>query len=135
MTFPIQITFRDMEPAPSVENWIQAEAKKLDTFYGRIVDCRVAVSVPHRHHRKGKPVHVRVDLIVPGKEIVVNREPVVTRRSNVPTYAAVAPRLKRKAPHADLQAAIREAFKAAARRLQDYARRERGDVKRHALAS
>ena len=64
MRFPLQITFRNMSHSNEVEESIRAEAEKLETFYDRITACRVAVEVPHRHHRKGKPVHVRIDLRV-----------------------------------------------------------------------
>ena len=67
MTLPLQVTFRNMKHSPQVEDWIRAEAEKLETFYHRITACRVAIEVPHRHHKKGKPIHIRIDLTLPGK--------------------------------------------------------------------
>ncbi len=131
MTLPLQITFRNMKHSTEVEDWIRAEADKLETFYHRIVGCRVAIEVPHRHHKKGKPLHIRIDLILPGKEIVVKREPVVIHRAPVNGEAAASSHVQAKSPHGDLQMVIHDAFKAAARSVQDFARRQRGEVKRH----
>jgi hypothetical protein len=72
------------------------------------------VEQPHRHHRKGAHFHVRIDLSVPGAELVVGRDP--------PKHDA----------HADFNVALRDAFRAARRELQDYARTKRGEVKQHA---
>jgi|SRR5579863_4575076 len=131
MMLPVQVTFRNMKHSAEVEDWILAEAEKLETFYHRIIGCRVAVELPHRHHKKGKPLHIRIELILPGKEIVIKREPVAIHRAPVNGEAAAASHVPAKSPHADLQLVIHDAFKAAGRRLQDYARRQRGDVKKH----
>jgi ribosome-associated translation inhibitor RaiA len=131
MTLQLQITFRNMKHSTEVEEWIRAEAEKLETFYHRIIGCRVAVELPHRHHKKGKPLHVRIDLTLPGKEIVVKREPIVIHRTAVNGEAAASIHMQSKSPHADLQLVIHDAFKSAGRRVQDFARRQRGDVKKH----
>ncbi len=58
MTLALQVTFRNMKHSNEVEDWIRAEVEKLETFYHRIVGCRVAIEVPHRHHKKGQtPLH------------------------------------------------------------------------------
>jgi ribosome-associated translation inhibitor RaiA len=129
----MQVTFRRMNHSPQVEGWIREEAEKLETFYDRILGCRVAIEMPHRHHLKGKRPHVRIDLNVPGREIVVKREPVVIPRARLSGPGVLPRRARAKAPHADLRLAIHQAFKAAGRRLQDFARRRQGRVKTHAL--
>ncbi len=48
---------------------------------------------------------------------------------------AMKKRLEAEAPHRDIHLTIRDAFKVAGRRLQDYARRQRGDVKLHEAPS
>ena len=53
MKSQMQITFRNMERSQEIEGWIRAEAAKLETLYSQLMGCRVAVEVPHRHHRKG----------------------------------------------------------------------------------
>ncbi len=135
MTLPLQVTFRNMKHSGEVEDWIREEVEKLETFYHRIIGCRVAIEVPHRHHKKGKPLHVRIDLTLPGKEIVVKREPVVKHRAPVNGEAALSSHAVVPSPHGDLQLVIHDAFKAAARSVQDFARRQRGEVKKHKLAS
>jgi ribosome-associated translation inhibitor RaiA len=80
MILPVHITFRNMPPSEAVAARVQEEAEKLDEFYKRITSCRVIVEVPHRHHTLGDQVHVRIELGVPGEEIVVRHEPTSTRR-------------------------------------------------------
>ena len=131
MTLPLQVTFRNMKHSAEVEEWIREEAEKLETFCDRIIGCRVAIEVPHRHHKKGKPLHICIDLALPGKEIVIKREPVVIHRAPVNGEAAITSHAPSKSPHGDLQLVIHDAFKAAGRRVQDFARRKRGQVKKH----
>jgi cold shock CspA family protein/ribosome-associated translation inhibitor RaiA len=133
----LQITFRNMPPSEAIENNIREKAAKLETFYNRIMGCRVTVEAPHRHHHKGKAYHVRIDLTVPGDEIVINRAPI--RLDAVKLVKARASendliehhQPSKHAAHADVYVAIRDAFNAAGRKLQDYARRQSGAVKLH----
>lgn len=127
--FPLQITFRNETLPPAAELWIRSEAAKLETFYRRIMGCRVAVESPHRHHKAGRPYHVRIDLTVPGGELVVKHEPSLKTRARQSGEAEIKKRLETKTPHKHLRQAINDAFKAAGRLLEDYARRQRGDVK------
>lgn len=137
MEIPLKVTFRNMPPSKAVEDNIREKATKLDSLYDRIMRCEVIVEAPHRHHHKGKAYQVRIDLTVPGGELVVNRAP---RRLE----AARAPRVEespaelmenhepsKHAAHEDVYVAIRDAFNAAGRKLQDHARRRRGKVKLH----
>ncbi len=75
MILPVQITFRNMKPSEAVDTRVREEVAKLETFYRRIMRCRVIVEVPHKHHKKGDLYHVRIDMTVPGAELVVKREP------------------------------------------------------------
>ncbi|MFQ5668751.1 MAG: HPF/RaiA family ribosome-associated protein [Candidatus Binatia bacterium] len=111
MQLPVQITFRDMPPSAAVEAKIRERAAKLDRYYDRVMSCRVVVEAPHGHHHHGKLYHVRIDLTVPGGELPVSREPAAHHA------------------HEDVYVAIRDAFDAARRRLEDYGRRQRGEVK------
>ena len=113
MKQPLDIVFRDMPPSEFVEAKIKEKAAMLDKFYDRVMSCRVVVEMPHSHHNKGKLFHVTIDLTVPDGELVVNRSP------------------KDHHAHEDVYVAIRDAFDAAKRQLQEYARKRRGDVKRH----
>ena len=132
MKSQMQITFRNMKPSEEIEGWIRAEAAKLETLYSQLMGCRVAVEVPHRHHRNGSPYHIRIDLTVPGGEIVVKREPSLSARARQLGERKIKKNSEVKIPHKNLRTAINDAFKAAGRRLQDYARRQRGDIKTHA---
>ena len=87
---------------------------------------------PTRQHGTGKPLHVRIDLNLPGKEIVVKGEPAAIRRSASPSGISMKNRAVRRCPSGDLRFVIHDAFRAAGRRVQDFARRGRDDVKRHA---
>lgn len=133
MKAQMQITYRNIKPSTEIEDWIRAEAAKLETLYSQVMGCRVAVEVPHRHHRKGSPYHIRIDLTVPGGEIVVKREPSLNARARRLGETVMKKHTEVHIPHKDLRQAINDAFRAAGRRLQDYARRQRGDVKSQAL--
>jgi len=132
MQKPIQISFRNMESSPAVEARIREEAERLTEFYDRIMNCRVMVEIPNRHHVRGKRIHIRIELTVPGGEIVVNHEPSLHHTLRQ-TEADELPReMEIGAPHKDAFVAIRDAFKTVRRQLQDHARKQSGAVKHHA---
>jgi cold shock CspA family protein len=134
MELPTQITFRNMESSESVKEWIRSEAEKLETFYTPIIGCRVAVEVPHRHRRKGAAYGVRIDLTLPGGEIVVKRAPTMARRLRQTRETAVSKQGELDSPRKNLRLAISQAFQAACRQLQEYARKQRREVKTHVPA-
>lgn len=113
MQQPLEITFRDIPHSDALEADIRQHAEKLDQFYDSIMACRVMLEAPHGHHHKGKLYHVRIDLTVPGKELVVNRSP------------------SEHHAHEDAYVAVRDAFKAARRQLQDFKRQQEDHVKSH----
>lgn len=139
MKTPLQIKFRNMPRSQAIEENIREKASKLESFYDRIMSCRVIVGAPHRHHRKGKAYEVRIDLAVPGGELVINRWP--KRLKAAKSSLTEQPETKlteshersKHGSHADVYVAIRDAFNAAGRKLQDYARRRRGTVKIHEI--
>ena len=128
MTRPLQITFRNMAVAPVLEEEVRARAAWLETFYDEIVGCRVVIEFPHRHRSRGRPVHIRVELSVPGEDIVVNQE---TNRYS--TFGDVLSQLAHTTlagpAHKDVVIAIHDAFDVTRRRLEDFARRQRATVK------
>jgi ribosome-associated translation inhibitor RaiA len=111
MEMPVEITFRDMDPSPAIEARIREEAEKLSKFDGRLGGCRVRVEAPHRRHHKGKVYHVTVEVEAPRNTLVVSRDRELDHS------------------HEDVYVAIRDAFHAARRRVQEDARRRRGAVK------
>jgi ribosome-associated translation inhibitor RaiA/cold shock CspA family protein len=131
MILPLQISFRNIKPSEALEARVREEVAKLETFYQRIMHCRVVIELPHKHSRKGDLYHVRIDLTVPGEEIVVRHEPSLEaslRRVDVEKRSKSA---EAHAAHKDLYVVIRDAFKEARRQLQDYARRARQQAKIH----
>ena len=87
--------------------------------------------MPHSHRKEGGQYHIRIDITVPGTEIVVKREPSLVARARQMKTTDMRKQMDIEVPHKDLRRAIDDAFKAAGRRLQDYVRRQRGDVKAH----
>jgi cold shock CspA family protein len=112
MQRPVQITSRNFQLTPAMESQIRKHADDLQLYYPRLTGCHVVVEAPIHHHRKGGPFNVRIDLRVPGADVSVNRQPAD-----------------------DLAIAIRDAFDAARRRIEDHLRELRRDVKAHELAS
>lgn len=131
MQLPLQVTFRNMEASPAVQEWIEEQATRLESLYHPIMRCRVAVEAPHRHHKKGAQYHVRIDLTLPGGEIVIKRQPSLRGRALQQGRREITKDLEVGVPHKNLRQAIDDAFKAASRRLQDYARRQTGRIKTH----
>ncbi|MGJ0427586.1 HPF/RaiA family ribosome-associated protein [Methylobacter sp.] len=115
MQIPLQITFRGIPHSEAVEARIREKVAKLDRFHSHIMSCRVAVESEHQHHHQGNQYHIRVDITTPRKELVISREH------------------HDKQAHEDIYVAIRDAFRAAVRQLEDYARVQRGEVKTHDL--
>ncbi len=109
MPLPIQVTFRNMAGSDAIEAYVRERTAKLETFFSRITGCHVAVEVPHRHQHSGKHFRVRIEVIVPGGEVVVSHAP-----DENPT-------------NEDAYAAIDHAFNQMGRRLEDHVRRQRAD--------
>lgn len=131
MNAPIQITYRNMQPSAAVTARVRAEVAKLDHYYNHIINCRVLIEVPHRHHLWGDRFHIRVELGVPGNDIVVRHEPSDRGHQADLGTGRAAKRTETAAPHKDIYVEIRDVFDVVRRRLEDHARRQRGDVKRH----
>ncbi len=113
MKLPLMVTFRHMDTSDAVLANITEKANKLDRFSEHIMSCRVVVEAPHQHHRKGNLFKVSVDITLPQGEIYASR-------SSDKNHA-----------HEDVYVAIRDAFNAAKRQLEDYMREMRLDVKTH----
>jgi ribosome-associated translation inhibitor RaiA len=112
MNIPLQISYHGLEPSPALERRIREKAEKLGRFHDRIVSCRVAVEA-HMRKDAGRVFQVRVELRAPGYEIVAGNSG------------------REDAAHADPNVALRDAFAAATRQLEDRVRIARGDVKQH----
>ena len=115
MLLPVQVTFRHMDPSPAVEARARELAARLERFYDPITSCRIVIDTPPAHRNKGGAFSVRIDVTVPGGELFATSD-------NEP-----------EGPHTDTYVALRDAFDDMRRQLEDYGRKQRGDVKRHDL--
>jgi ribosomal subunit interface protein len=105
---PIQVTIKDIPATSRLETTIRQRAEKLSRYSDRIVSCRVVVESNQKHKHQGKLYNVRIDLAVPGKRLAI------TRKCNEDVYVA-----------------IRDAFNALGRQLEEHSRRQNGHVKAH----
>ena len=108
----VRVHFLDMPASEALEARIRRHVARLGRFSGDVQGCEVWVASPHGHHRKGRLYAVRVRLTVPGEDLPIGLQPA----------------------QEDVTIAVREAFDAARRRLEDYERRRRGAVKTHPRA-
>jgi len=106
MQVPLQITAGELPLVPELEAYIRERADKLEEFYDGIVSCRVTIPYPPSHSRKGEPYEIDIHVHVPGKHLVVNKQ-----------------------SHPDLQIAITQAFEAMERQVDEFGRKQRGQVK------
>lgn len=112
-----EISFRNFEPTDALRLRVLEEVGRLEHFFDGIVTCRIVMEIPHRRRRSGNLYHVRIDVSVPGDELVVSRDPAADRS------------------RADPVVALEDAFAAMQRQLEDYARKLRGQVKSHATTT
>jgi ribosome-associated translation inhibitor RaiA len=104
-----QITYRGMDHSPALDARIGELADKLEGVHPKITRCHVIVDEHDRHKQKGNLFEVRVDIHVPGREIVASKQ-----------------------QHEDPYAAVTDAFEVMFRQLEEDIRKVRGEVKRHA---
>lgn len=104
------ITFLDVPQSQAIESDIRKRIDKLEVFYPHLMRCDVVVKQELKHSHQGKLYRPRITVSVPGEKINVNH-----------------------ACNEDVYIALRDAFNAVKRKLQDFSRRQRGDIKHHAL--
>jgi len=118
MQTPVEIAFRYCEPSEEIRSEIAAQVQRLEKFSPRITSCCVVVNGPQTRHRRGDLFQVELRIAIPE-----HRDVVVDRRHN-------------DAPEREhVLVAIREAFGAASRQIEDIARDMRGQVKEHTAES
>lgn len=88
MPIPLQITYRGFTSTDAIETYVRTRVAKLETLSKRILRCHVTLDTPHRHKRHGFHHRVRIDVSLPGDELVVARDP-ASRRENEDLYASV----------------------------------------------
>jgi len=113
MKLPLQITFRDLVPLPSLEPEIRRRADKLDQWTPDVMSCHVVVESTGNRHQQGHEYSVNISVRVPGAEIAAT-----THHHDQ-----------------DIGRAVHGAFDAVDRQLEDYARQRRRQVKRHEVTA
>lgn len=110
MKLPLDLRFIGMAPSPALEADVHERVAHVDRFCPDVMAWRVTIEQEARHQHQGRPYAVRIDITLPGQEVAVNR-----------------------VQDADAHVALRNAFDAARRQLEDAVRIRRGQVKQHAL--
>jgi ribosome-associated translation inhibitor RaiA len=112
MNTPLEITFKGLDRSAAIETKITEKAAKLEKVFDRMTHCRVVVAAPNKHHHKGKSYEIKIDIGIPDHAPLI-----LTHESHVGDAQE------------DLQIALRDAFDAAKRRLDDIAERLKGGAK------
>ena len=113
MDEPLEIVFHNLERSAAVEAAIRERFAKLEKRYDRLTHCRVSVEALHRQHRTGNVFEVHIDMLVPGAELAVSRQP---------------QKAKERYANPDVYTSIRDAFAAAERQLKRFKRQQREDL-------
>jgi ribosome-associated translation inhibitor RaiA len=108
MQAPLEFTFRGMDPSPAIEAAAATWVARLDHVCDRIQRCHIWIDQPHRHRRRGASFQVKIDLAIPGAEIVVTQD-----------------------GDEDVYIVLSDAFVAMRRQLQDNIQIRRDDTKHH----
>ena len=114
MDTPLEIAFDNMEPSATLDAKIRDRVERLHRYFNHINSVHVTVSVPHRNPaERSREYHVRIEVRVPDKELVVSRDP-GDRRA-----------------HFDAEIAVRDSFEAMEKQLEAHSQKVRGEVKTH----
>ncbi|WP_298423153.1 HPF/RaiA family ribosome-associated protein [Rhodoblastus sp.] len=114
MQTPPEIAFHHFEPSDALRAEVGRQVARLERFSDRITSCRLTVSKTARH-QQGDLFQVALRVAMPGhKDVVVDRS-----HGDEPEHEHAA-------------VAIRDAFDAAVRQIEDAMRDLRDEVKQHA---
>lgn len=117
MNMPVTIVFQDMAPSPALSADIERHAEHLARFAPRLHSCQVTLRHNEGRHRQGNRYLAHVRVTLPGGEFEAGRTAEPDRS------------------HEDAYVAIRDAFDALRRQLEDFMRIRNGNVKTHAPRS
>lgn len=107
MDTPIEIAFVNMESSDALERLIHERAEKMHRYFDRITRVRVAVEVAHRSQAGPKGYQTRIEVHVPGQDLVVSQSPGDAQ------------------DHFDAYRAVRDAFDAMDRQLDGHSKKLR----------
>lgn len=116
MQIPLQITFKDMKHSDAIEANVIKKVQKLEQFSKDIIGCNVVIEAPNKRHQQGNLFNVNIEVTLPGCEIVASKHS------------------DQHHAHEDAYVAIRDAFNAVRRQLQNFVLKQRGEVKTHSAA-
>lgn len=104
MAASLDVHFHGIEKSDALEAKVREKFNKLQKHFDRINSCRVVLEAPNRNNAKAKLFQVKIEIAIPGqKPIIINHE---REGGN---------------PQDDLGLALRDAFDAARRRVDDLA--------------
>jgi len=109
MKLPLDLRFIGMAPSQALEQAVRGKVAHLDRFGSDVTSCRVTIEQEHKHSQQGRPFAVRIDVTLPGQELAVNH-----------------------VKDEDAYVALRDAFDAVRRQVEESVRIRRGEVKLHA---
>ena len=111
MPITTTVTFHGTDPSEALRTHVIQRAQRLERFASDIRSCQVVVERSERRHQNGNRFHVHGRILMRGRQIDAGSTPVADVRS-VDAYVAVA-----------------DMFDALRRRVEDYVRQRRNDVK------
>ena len=97
-----EIHFHGIEKSQAITERVQEKVAKLEKHFGRMSRCRVVLEAPNRSPQKPKVFLIKIEISLP------RRKPIVIRHERVGSHA-----------NAELPLALRDAFDAALRKLDD----------------
>jgi ribosome-associated translation inhibitor RaiA len=103
MEHPVDIVLRGIPRSGALERYIGERARRLNIVCDRLQSCHVVAEALHRPKQQGAQFSVRLNITLPGTEVVVNRE-----------------------HREDVHVAVDDAFEAAELQLKDHMRRDSG---------
>ncbi len=110
MDTPLEIAFHKVDKSDSLERLIRERADRMHRRFSHINSCRVVFEAEHATAAPPFDFHMRIETRVPGKELVVSRDP-------------------GQRDHRNPQMLVRDAFDAMERQLEQFSQEVRGDVK------
>lgn len=114
MAIPTTVTFHGLKRSEALEAAVFEYVNRLEHFADDIVSCRVVITSVERRHHQGNRFNVHMHLSMHGREIEAGHTPTPD------------------STHEDPYVALSQTFDALRRRVEDYVRHRRGDIKSHA---
>jgi ribosomal subunit interface protein len=70
----LRISYHGLEPSPALNEVISERARRLERLDDRLESLRVAVEAPHHRRRHGQHYRVRLELSLPGGDVISDRD-------------------------------------------------------------